>query len=267
MTFESQLKQIVNSSYTLDNIKLSSAPRCSMLCKFCPVAFVIGQIQGDSVGESFTKDFYCSIGTVVHSTIQRWLGISGFLYGNWVCSKCGCFIDEGFGPIKHCGEYGLYEEYQLNWDILSGHCDGIIEQDNEFYVLELKTISLSGLNTRVKENKPYEYHEAQANFYTFMAQKLKLKYPIVGHAIIYITRDNPNIIKVFRKKGVDFKKVKETVKLFKDTQQMLITGDFNNIQKYCSENELDISCPYRSICSRKDIQKVLEEMFVTCRIN
>lgn len=260
MHIETQFKQMINASYTLEGIKPSSTPRCSMLSKFCPVAFAIGQLQG-YVEESFTKDFYCSIGTETHSIVQKWLGISGFLYGNWMCLKCGRFIEEGFGPVKHCGEYCVCQEYQLNYNILSGHCDGILEEDGEFYIMELKTISLNGLKQRIKENKPYEYHKNQVDFYTFMAQKLKLPKPIVGYAIIYIARDNPNIIKVFKKKGVDLNKIKQTIKLFKDTEQMLTTGNFTGVQKYCPENEIDTFCSYRSICTRPDIEDELEQMY------
>lgn len=259
MTLDTQFKMMTEKVYSMDK-KPSAIARCSSLSKFCPVAFAVSQIQG-YIEESMSKDFYCEIGTATHSVVQKWLGISGFLYGHWVCSKCGRHVYEGFGPFKHCDEYCTYEEYQLQWDILSGHCDGILMENDEFYVLELKTISLSGLNIRVKEDRPYEYHEAQANFYTFMGQKLKLPKSLVGYVIVYIARDNPNKFKVFKHKGVNFNKIKETVKLFKETQIMLQSGVFENITKYCTDAHLDTYCPYRSICTRNDISKALGEMF------
>lgn len=259
MNIETQFKHIIEHTYEI-KIKPSNAPRCSSLSKFCPVSFVIGQMQR-VIEESCSKDFYCSVGTAVHSVIQTWAGIRGHLYGKWRCSQCERLIYEGFGPVEHCGVYCDYEEYQLNYKILSGHCDGILEEDNEFYVMELKTISLGGLQKRIKENKPYDYHCAQANFYTLMSQKLKLPKPLVGYTIIYIARDNPNIIKVFKHKGVDLNKVKSTIKLFKETQQMLETGIFKNIQKYCPENEIDTFCTYRSICTRPDIEDELRRLY------
>lgn len=259
MVIDTQFKQCVEKTFSTDK-KPSAAARCSMLSHFCPVAFTVSQIQG-VVEESMSKDFYCEIGTATHSVVQKWLGVSGFLYGHWVCSKCGIHVHEGFGPVKHCSEYCTYQEYQLSWDILSGHCDGILMEDDEFYILELKTISLNGLKERIEQDSPYLFHSAQANMYAFMGQKIGLPKPLVGYAVIYIARDNPNKFKVFKHKGVDFNKIRETVKLYKEAQRMLQNGVFENITRYCLETELDTFCPYRSICSREDISKVLGEMF------
>jgi len=209
--------------------------------------------------ETFTKDFFCNIGTVVHSVVQKWLGLTAHLYGKWKCPVCNKIKHEGFGPvICECKTLCEYEEYELNYNIITGHCDGLFLINNKFYVFELKTISTNGINARIREGKPYYYHSNQANMYSLMCQKLKLPYPLIGNVIVYITRDNPFKFKAFAHEGINLKTVKETLRDYKRATKMMDTGEFKNLTKQCAYYAESKDCPYKSICFKNNINETLK---------
>lgn len=263
-----------NLNYVVDSIiesavtasrKLDAPParemRCSTVSKFCQIAFMLTLLENNLEVETFTKDFYCDVGTAVHSVMQKWLGITKDLYGMWQCDICKK-INTGFGSIKCCeNKLCIYKEYDLEWNGLKGHCDGLLLIDGEFYILELKTIGTKGLSYR-NTYGPYWYHKNQANMYVFMGQKLKLPHPLVGYAIVYIERDDPNKFKSFVTKGIDFNSIKETVSNYKQAENMVLSGNFKNVIMCpnCNQDDKDRFCSYRDICS-DNIEKRLYDLW------
>jgi len=263
MTIKAQIENILNevvtAEYTLKNPPKYEM-RCSTLSKFCQIAFLISKIENDLEREYFTKDFYCSVGTAVHSVLQKWLGIKHYLYGLWECPICNK-IQEGFGP-KHCDNtLCIYKEYELSWKGMSGHCDGLILLNNQFYILEFKTISLKSLQERRKQNKPFFFHSNQVNMYVLMGQKLKLPKPLIGGIIIYIARDNPKHFLVFVQSGVDLESINNVITLYQDVEIRNKTGNFKGIVKACSNLQDAQYCPYKSLCFKGDVELYLKNLW------
>ena len=261
---ESMMKATVEASNQL-NQPLKVVARSSTLSHFCQVSFLIPLIEGAYEEETFTKDFYCDVGTAVHSVLQKWFGLTGNLYGLWKCPVCDKIIKEGFGPVYHkpCNSICIYDEYSLNYKELTGHCDGIVIVDNKCYILEFKTISLKGLNDRILKNEPIDYHSNQINMYVLMAQKLQLPYPLVGAVIIYIARDNPSKYAAFFQGGVSISDVKNTLEQYRDAVKMLKSGTFTNVIKKCASFRDANFCPYKSICFRGNIEDTLAAYWST----
>jgi len=255
------MKETIEANRELSH-PLKIEARCSSLSSFCQVFFLMTWIEDKFEEESFTKDFFCNIGTVVHSVVQKWLGITENLYGKWKCIKCNKIIHEGFGPvICECKNLCEYEEYELSYNILTGHCDGLFLINKKFYIFELKTISTRGLTERIKERQPYYYHSAQSNMYTLMAQKIKLPYPLVGNVIVYLTRDNPFKFKAFVHEGIDLNTVKETIRDYKKAIKMMETGEFKKIVQHCKSYEESKNCPYKSICFQGNVDNILKNFW------
>lgn len=260
LAVEAMMKDTVEATRLLSHPPKQEA-RCSSLSSFCQVAFMIPYIENALEGEYFTKDFYCEIGTAVHSSLQKWFGFKKHLYGLWKCIKCNKIIKEGFGPVIHHNKLCIYEEYDLKWKDLTGHCDGIIIVDKKCYILEFKTTSLRGLKERIENNEPYDYHANQVNMYVLMGQKLKLPYPLVGAVIVYIARDNPKKYAAFLKEGVNFENVREVLSQYKKSTEMLSSGNFENVIRKCKKFNDAPFCAYKSICFQGDIEKTLKKLW------
>ena len=251
------IEDILKSKVELSACALSEM-RSSSLSDFCQIRFMLTWIECKKEEDSFTKGFFCDIGTTVHSLVQKWLGLKGYLYGLWKCPVCEKIAKEGFGPIRCCkGNLCVYEEYSLIWQEMTGHCDGLLLINNKFYILELKTISVRGFNERCKLENPIDYHYNQVNMYTLMGQKLELPYPIVGGVVLYVQRDNPSKYKAFPQKGIDLKKVQNTIKNYKLAKHMVFTGKFKNIIKKCKKYGDSPYCPYKGICFSKGLEEFI----------
>lgn len=258
-TMTKKISKIVESSITLD-YSLAKVCRSSLLSNFCQVETLFDLINDKKEEESFTKDFYCEIGTAVHSVLQKWFSINKQLYGLYKCNVCNSII-EGNGPIYCCNKLSVYEEYSLKYKNLTGHCDGIVILDEKCYLLEFKTISTKGLEERIKENKAYNYHSNQLNIYMLMGQKLKLPFPLIGGFIIYISRDNPRKTASFLQTGIDVIKIKNTLNQFNNTKIIFEKGCFENVNKRCNNFKDAGFCDYKSLCFRDDVRKTLKQQY------
>lgn len=123
-------------------IRASSMP-------FCPIKFIITSNEKYIKGSTWNYfgDFYCDIGTAIHSAVQKWIPKSypGVLFGNWICKKCYYYIDNKkvnyrynfkAGPLlcPSCKREMLYDEiamyFLLTNNIVTGHCDGILIEES-----------------------------------------------------------------------------------------------------------------------------------------
>jgi len=261
MSINKIVEDVLKSKVELSACALSEM-RSSSLSDFCQIRFMLTWIECKKEEDSFMKGFFCDIGTVVHSLVQKWLGLKGYLYGLWKCPVCEKIVKEGFGPIRCCnGNLCVYEEYSLIWKGMTGHCDGLLLINNEFYILELKTISVRGLQERCKLEEPIDYHYNQVNMYTLMGQKLELPYPIVGGVVLYIQRDNPSRYKAFPQKGIDLKKVQDTIRDYKLAKNMVLTGKFKNVIKKCKKYNDSPYCPYKGTCFREGLEEFVTKMW------
>lgn len=122
------------------------------------------------------SELYTSIGTSAHESIQKFLGISGVLWGSWECHKCGKMYLNQKMPGTCCGEIPEYIEYSLvhpNPAIGEfGHCDGlvILPFGLGYVVLEIKTTGESLASSR-RVKGPADEHHMQGSVYHDMFKK------------------------------------------------------------------------------------------------
>ncbi len=125
----------------------------------CPKKFVyqyIEYLQGNATWD-YLGDFFCDIGTSVHSSVQKWLprSANALLMGNWRCDHCGkpkktkkgvyyikpFIVYNRIGPVRcpKCKREMLYDEFVLNVTDapITGHCDGLL-LDKDYVYTKIK---------------------------------------------------------------------------------------------------------------------------------
>lgn len=136
------------------------------------------------------------VGTAIHRLAQNnYFAAAGILWGKWRCVRCGretqvettrppqmcsCPLVAGQFITKGKTDKEIYIEQQqalLNWEYvephmvimdsglkISGYTDGILNIDNEKYILEAKSINSRGFTMDLKKG-PKEEHVFQAQLY------------------------------------------------------------------------------------------------------
>lgn len=198
---------------------------------FCPTKFLLKNLEylNNNITWDYFGDFFCDIGTSIHSTLQKWLprGMPGVIVGNWYCKHCNTKLIALVGPVVcNCGHMMTYHEFTITFKDASvrGHTDGIL-LDYEFiksvygfdpstnpkkvnklirskklkhkipaYILEYKSSNFWFIkNAKAPKNE----HRCQATIYTSAFKKSKEAYglhgiDLVGFIIKYYARENPN---------------------------------------------------------------------------
>ena len=86
------------------------------------------------------------VGHAAHARWQRYLGLTGVMYGYWKCPGCGNVVGPrtypGDGSCDQCERPGeqVYEEIAMDWGLFSGHTDGWMIWPDKDQLLEVKTI-------------------------------------------------------------------------------------------------------------------------------
>ena len=198
-------------------VRPSSCPACAIvlfleICK--------GRANGGVFTENtdFMREYYTELGTLTHALLQKWMGRSGVLVGDW---SCKCSLDkEGKAKILRrfsadnkcpkCSQTMDYVEVEVDEDGIKGHVDGIlcfkVDGVKQYIVIDFKGSSLQKL-TQNKNAKPpvlpVKKHTKQISLYAHIFKKYK-KLNVVGWALIYTTLDNTKInfiaAKTFSKK-------------------------------------------------------------------
>lgn len=123
-------------------------------------------------------------GHSIHAMYQdKVLGPAKVLYGKW--KKDGEII-EGYQPDKDWA----YVEPRLWWPEkrISGYCDGFVRVNDEFYVLEIKSINDQGFRFLKRNNEPKPYHVRQAQIYVHAPHDLEKKFDVKGVILLYINK-------------------------------------------------------------------------------
>jgi len=173
-------------------------------------------------------------GHAFHTSVQRWLGNAGFLFGNWACSDPTCdYVErDRLGPPGICQVHGselVYDEYEILFKGFSGHPDGFLPRGDTFSLLEIKSIQhqatafTPGYET-IEE--PIPYHVEQANTYAVLAPKALDAIKSVDRIEIwYVSVDRPTWHpKVFRLKP-DVARAKKHFKVMADIREALKKKD------------------------------------------
>lgn len=187
----------------------SSFPLCSILT-------FMRLTKGASLGyfeqeRSAAGDYFTSMGTTAHESIQFHMGFSGKVFGDWKCLNKTCVkgrkamdlfdakgeqVQKGKLTRKNttnnccpkCAQPMEYVEKEINYKGLKGHIDCIIEMDNGYYwVSDYKTCTKNKMDSG---KLPDKKHLKQLPSYCWVLKK-KYKLKIAGFSLIYLSRDNP----------------------------------------------------------------------------
>lgn len=213
------------------NLRCSSLPWCGLHeLKY-----------GGKRKNSFKMDFYTSIGTAVHETIQKWISLhpnyAKDVYAKWVCEECKYDHGECWFPVKcsKCNSKKFeYHEVEIKFGSLTGHVDLIRRvKGNKVVIYDFKTktlnkedkfkkINWSKSDDEISYNPKYKI---QIETYCYLIRKIK-KLDVRGWCLIFVDRADP-ISDLNRPKTVFREwtpklhtKYKNRVQLFKDQYEI-----------------------------------------------
>jgi len=204
----------------------------------------------------------CDAGHAYHDRMQRDLSIMGILKGYWRCRACGKVIGKNkktgiFLPDKcPCLNNNIkdkrrgiklfeYEEIFLKSEPefnLQGHCDGIIEYNNEQYVIDFKTINTKRFGFLKKPDPKYV---VQITIYMWLSgvHKAKIFYEDKNeHRIKEITiKYDEELVEQIKKNAKKLKKILSLNKIPK------IPNRYNKEDAPCKW------CDYLKMCYKKKL--------------
>ncbi len=220
---------------------------------FCPREYVIHhRIPKDDRayrGEDYNFHFYVRIGSAVHEVVQRFLGISNFLYGAWTCCGVTEHDREGSANCTVCGLPQKYEELAPKSE-LGMHVDGVSVSYNG--VAEFKTTGSKNLGS-LKD--PYEHHMLQASCYLH-ALNAENDWHLDKLIFVYFSRDNPNDFRVFVRRPLETA-YEDTLRLYRKAKRDLVNGV---LPPPVCEKPSDgkwRGCPYAGICFSPSLEGML----------
>lgn len=192
--FDTEYRSAVQEQYPdivvrEDKLRVSSFP-------YCGLRHMYRRLVQEEAVTNFGAAFYTGVGTVTHEAIQRWLGHSKRMLGNWKCSSAKCKGKREFSfrnVCPKCGSEMLYEEFEVEaLKHLSGHLDGIYKARNgKFYLIDYKTSSVRVIGSNWKTKMlPYKYNVFQITAYAALIEQV-YDIEISGWILYYLSRDSP----------------------------------------------------------------------------
>lgn len=168
--------------------------RCSQL-PYCPRSVLINYATRPGLTSlDMGGSFYVSVGTAVHTVMQRYLSQSGQFLADYECKECGTKY-----PLSHttecCGFPTEYEEVTIDVGTkkgrhgIQGHIDGIFrDSKGAYWIIDFKTASVAGATS--KEKSPGEGYMRQVRAYAVLLRK-QYNITVKGVMLIFIPRDSP----------------------------------------------------------------------------
>ena len=220
------------------------------------------------------SEYFTQIGTAVHTVLQRWMGLTGKILGNWKCPSCG--HKEKMTVYKDCpscGEEMVYVEIKVKYKTLSGHVDGVLVLPNKkMIVLDYKTTTSSKID---KNSPPLLAYEKQLSSYAYL---LKSKYhlPVVGSSLLYVSRDNPfkykeyplnlNNMKKFLDEQVYRQRVAEDTVKTEDLEALIQSKPCSSREFYLKDMHSYEECPLLNVCFGDELLPTLDKYRRTLEI-
>lgn len=180
-----------------------SPKRVELRCSSLPWCGLYSFFFEEDYKSSFASDFYTSIGTAVHESIQKWIAkdysYSRDIYANWVCQECKSEYEEFHPKIcSKCKSKNLnYKEISLSYKSLSGHVDLIrrVNDEGHCIVIDFKTTDLFKdlKNKGFNWNKDFQFSKKyliQIRIYCALLRKLK-GLDIRGWSLVFVDRASP----------------------------------------------------------------------------
>jgi len=176
---------------------------------YCPIRSLL--FKGDGY-IPFSMEFFTSIGTAIHTTLQKYLRHGNFknkIFSCWKIVETGevigpCRFDDI--PAKYHNYTIEYEEITINYNGLSGHVDLVMELlPGKYVVIDFKS---TNLRKTQKYNNWQKYYPAsrssiiQISSYSTLLNEL-FGLNVVAWCLVYIDRgdvirDKTNYHKVLR---------------------------------------------------------------------
>lgn len=242
---------------------------------FCPRAFWLDKKLRPSSQRSFTEEVRLWRGHGVHHCLQHWMGQAGMLFGDWECPICKMTLGADYvvrdmlGPPGTCPRHGVtlrYREYELLYEGLSGHPDGLVPDKADvdaFSLLEFKTLQHRGFKgssypdwTTIKS--PYPPHIEQGNAYACMIEKLK-GFRITKVLIWYVSIDRP----AWQPKIFEFEPDWDRFQRHVDVVHQIEQQDLDGIPPMCDPAARNPFCQFAEAgyCAMKtrDLYQLLRE--------
>ncbi len=223
LKYEAMLSDKQDSVQPAPELRPSSMPLCSILV----LEKWIQHKQGLPRELEWTQDFYCDVGTTLHSICEKWMGRRGNLFGNWKCVSETCKLrnkptntPSSKSKCPECGSIRHYVELEVKYKGITGHIDVVVETRDGYIIGDYKTSSLKNIGRPAKpgqpEVKPSPYlvnkkYVAQVMTYAYIFRRLYKK-RVLQASLLFVARDDP---KVFREVSLPWTRDNsERVKLF-----------------------------------------------------
>lgn len=251
-----------------DKLRVSGFPFCGLKYFWEKINV---EIHGKRNLTNSFKEYFTTSGTAMHLIFQRWLGFSNKIIGNWQC-KCGFYRKISKNNIcSVCKEEMQYEEITVNYQLASGHIDGIfMSKSGKLFVIDYKTTSLHVLKSNLL---PYAKNVAQIKSYCAMFEN-QYDIKISGWMLIYVARDHINkfVIKgdyiSTKEKEVILKRIalfSQQYRLCKDVY-LLNKSDLSWLieTKTCKDRAylkkfFTFGCPLESVCFTDNLFKIVKD--------
>lgn len=265
---------------------------------YCPLRTLHEFLNKDysPTGETtFSGSYFTSVGTLVHTLIQRFMGMSGRVWGHWHCRNENCsYKTKKISKYHECPDCGSQLEYDeigyMLGGTLSGHQDCLFEDSNgNFWVVDYKTCLLSKAMKHAANGKELagnNTYRAQQETYVALCQKRfkkffekqGIKFSVKGYILVYMPRDIPfqfqfvaNEVPPERKKEVwetICRNIEEhnailDAESFSDIEHLIADKPCKSIEDYRNNMASPYSeCPLLGVCFREKQLKgyIKEEM-------
>ena len=234
----------------------------------CPLSFVLNFIPDLKLQRrsKMISSAVLNMGTAVHSSVQNFLGLSPYAFGDFVCPECGeIFHLITSQPCPNGCETALkYREVAINHKGFAGHVDFMVKKDDEIWLVDFKTSSTRAISDKVKST-PLNY-DLQTLAYALLL-RLQYNIKVKGRAIIYISRDNPFMMKIGGCQLIQKKDLKYIQGFLREQRDLLnFLLDCRSYQEFMDNVGIQrCTNPYCQICGKhysdQDLEKLLQQKF------
>jgi len=215
--------------------------------------------------DSFLKDYFTSIGDVVHKVTQKWMGRKGILYGDWECPKCSSiFRSLGIVVCPSCNCECTYKEFDLSdgTPFKSVHPDGLISIKNVpgYILMDIKTTSLAKIPKKRFTESYHLNYLMQTAIYDHLLRLPPWNFDIVATLFLLIPRDKPLAYKSIVYKQTNSSVIyTNAVNSYHNALKSLETKNISDISGICVDRSSVSDCPWVDICFSRHRDKLIQE--------
>lgn len=237
----------------------------------CPMSFILGfepNIKFERP-RKMVSDCILNTGTSIHRVVQDFLGQHPEAFGNFVCHECGEIFELTTAKEacpNGCGARLFYEEVPINYKGFAGHVDFMVKHKDEIWLVDFKTSSQFSIDKKVK-NTPSNYN-LQTLAYALLL-RLQYKIKVKGRAIVYISRDNPSVMKIGGCKKITTKDLKYIHGLLLEQRDLLnFLLDCHSYEEFMDNVGIQrCGNEYCSVCGKRyaneELQTLLKQKFAS----